>query len=196
MGRFPTATPALAFDRMRSELRPRFRLAIPLALALAGIASSALGASVDDPNLARGPLDLKRLVADKHDASAQLRLRLITYGSWRARLLDRSGENRLFFLFDTDVDGREDFVGEISFHDGRLWMRLTRADGTFVRRLGVKHPRPDAVTTIVPRGLPDPDGNARVAAAEHYRTAAGPCATLCQDRIPSGNGWLKVTPGQ
>ena len=176
--------------------RSRLRIALPVAVTLLGLASSALAASVDDPNLARGPLDLKRLVADKHSAGSPLSLRLVTYGSWKPRLLDRSGENRLFFLFDTDVDGREDFVGEISFHDGRLWMRLTRADGTFLRTLKVNHPRRDTVTTVVPRGLPNPDGNARVAAAEHYRTADGPCATLCEDRIPSGDAWLKVTPGQ
>jgi hypothetical protein len=180
---------------MRAELRPRLRIVLPVALALLCLASSALAASVEDPNLARGPLDLKRLVADKHSANAPLYLRLVTYGSWRPRLLDRAGENRLFFLFDTDVDGRADFVGEI-FHDGRLWMRLTRMDGTFLRRLKVSHPRPDTATTVVPRGLPNPDGNARVAAAERYRTATGPCATLCEDRIPSGDGWLKVTPGQ
>jgi len=96
------------------------------------IGSAALPASaatVDDPPYARGPLDLKRLTATKHDATAPIHLTLLTYGSWDASLLDVSGSNRIFFDFNPDRSGKPDFIGEVRFHDGLLWVRLTNRQG-------------------------------------------------------------------
>lgn len=169
-----------------------------------GVAAAALlalspvrahAAFVDDGDFARGPLDLKRLVAVKHDATAPLHLRLVTYGDWDARLLTVAGENRIFFLFDPDKSGSPEFRGEVFFRDGHLWMRIEDADGDFVRRIPVYHPERNIVRATVPRGLPNPDGNSWLAASERYQSATGPCAEACYDRIPDHDGWLKVTPG-
>ena len=151
-------------------------------------------AFVDDPAQARGPLDLKRLVANKHDATAPIHLSIVTYGNWRARLLDRAGPNRIFVLFNPDRSGDEDFIGEIMFRDGRLWMRVTRPNGTFIRWIRANHPTRSIVRVTVPRGLPNPDGLSWLSAREEYKTAIGDCASTCRDRIPDG-GWLKLTPG-
>jgi len=165
-----------------------------VALAIAAVALPAQAAFVDDPAQARGPLDLKRLVANKHDATAPIHLSIVTYGTWRARLLDQDGPNRLFVLFNPDRAENEQFIGEIMFRDGRLWMRVTRRNGTFVRWIPANHPTGSIVRVTIPRGLPNPDGHAWLAAREEYTTASGECAETCRDRIPDG-GWLKLTPG-
>lgn len=178
---------------MRS--RTRRWLALVLAMCIGSMASPVSAASVDDRSFARGPLDLKRLVATKHDANAPIHLTLVTYGSWAANLLDVSGSNRIFFLFNPDRRGRPDFTGEVRFHDGSLWLRITDRSGDVVGRVRAYHPDPSVVTAIVPRGVPNPDENAWLAARERYTTATGPCAETCSDRIPD-RGWLKLTPGQ
>jgi hypothetical protein len=169
-------------------------LALGATLALALTASPAHAATIEDPALASGPLDLKLLEATKHDAGASLRLRLVTYGRWRARLLDEEGPNRISFLFDTDRDGRHDYVGEVFFRDGVLWMRIETAGGRFLRRLRVYHPARNTIRVSVPHGLPNPDGNIWLAATERYWTPTGYCSKTCGDRIPNA-GWLKLTPG-
>jgi hypothetical protein len=166
-----------------------------LVMCAGSLALPASAASIDDPPLARGPLDLKRLVATKHDATAPIHLKVITYGNWAANILAVSGSNRVYILFNPDRQGRPDFTGEVRFHDGRLWLRITDRAGDFVRRVRAYHPDPNAVTVTVPRGLPNPDGNAWLAAAERYITTTGPCVEPCSDRIPD-RGWLKLTPGQ
>lgn len=162
---------------------------------LLSIAAPARAVSIDDPNLARGPLDLKRLVATKHDATAPLHIKLFTYGRWDASVLDVSGRSRLFLLFNTNSKHGEEFLGEIFRRHGRLVMKVTTRAGAFVRKLRVFHPRPDMVKTTIPRGLPNPDGNAWIAAAEVYHPMVGACASGCRDRIPT-DGWLKVTPSK
>jgi hypothetical protein len=162
---------------------------------LLSLAIPARATTIDDPNLARGPLDLRRLVATKHDATAPLHLTLYTYGHWKPRLLDVSGRSRLFFLFNTNSKHGEEFTGEIFFRGGHMIMRVTSRAGAFVRKLPVFHPRPDMARTTVPRGLPNPDGNSWLAAAEVYHPASGPCASGCRDRIPT-EGWLKVVPAK
>lgn len=181
---------------MGHQVRPRRWLAVVVAVWVASIALPASAASVDDPPLARGPLDLKRLVAEKHDATAPIHLTLLTYGSWDASLLDVSGSNRIFFDFNPDLSGRPDFIGEVRFRDGLLWVRITNRRGDFIRRVRAYHPERDVLRTTIPRGLPNPDGHAWLAAREEYRTATGPCAATCSDRIPNNNRWLKLTPGQ
>jgi len=178
-------------------VRPRTRrwLAVVLATCIGSVALSASAASIDDPSHARGPLDLKRLVATKHDANAPIHLTLVTYGDWAANLLDVSGSNRIFFLFNPDRRGRADFTGEVRFHDGSLWLRITDGSGEVVGRVRAYHPDPSVVRATVPRGVPNPDGNAWLAASERYTTATGPCVVTCSDRIPD-RGWLKLTPGQ
>jgi len=156
---------------------------------------AARAATVDDPNNARGPLDLRRLVATKHDAKAPLKIRITTYGTWSQRLLDASGANRLRVLFNTGRSRGAEYVGEIAFRNGHLSMTVRRANGAFVRRLRVRHPDGDRVAVTVPRGLPNPDGNLHLAASMTYRAATGICASTCGDRVPNV-GWLKVTPGQ
>jgi len=165
-----------------------------LAVLAVGMAPPAHAASVDDPDNARGPLDLKRLVATKHDATAPLRVRLVTYGTWPASLLDEDGLSRLNFLFNSDHAGRVDFIGEVFFRDGRLVMRIETRAGRSVRRVRVQHPTGRSITARIPRGLPNPDGNAWIAATERYQSETGFCVSICKDRIP-GKGWLKVTPG-
>ena len=174
----------------------RFRrfLTTLVVLAMAALALPAQAAFVDDPAFARGPLDLKRLVADKHDAGAPIHLAILTYGAWRARLLDVNGPNRIFVLFNPDRTAEADFIGEIFFRDGDLWMRVERRNGTFVRLIRAYHPTRSSVRATIPRGLPNPDGNSWLAATEEYTTPSGPCSQTCQDRIPD-QGWLKLTPG-
>jgi hypothetical protein len=180
-------------ERVPKRLVSRLTAA-SLAALLFGMAAPAHAASVDDPNNARGPLDLKRLVANKHDATAPMRVRLVTYGTWPASLLDEDGQSRLNFLFNSDHVGRVDFIGEVFFRDGRLMMRIETRAGQFVRRVRVKHPTGSSITAVIPRGLPNPDGNAWIAATERYQSDTGFCISICKDRIP-GKGWLKVTPG-
>jgi len=178
-------------------VRPGTRrwLALVVATCIGSLALPASAASVDDRSFARGPLDLKRLVATKHDATAPIHLTLVTYGNWEANLLDVSGSNRIFFLFNPDRRGRPDFTGEVLFRDGSLLLRITDRSGDVIRRVRAYHPDPTVVTAILPRGLPNPDGNALLAATERYKTATGPCVDTCSDRIPD-RGWLKLTPGQ
>jgi hypothetical protein len=180
-------------ERAWKRLVERATAALIAAL-LVGVAMPAHAASVDDPDNARGPLDLKRLVATKHDATAPLRVRLITYGTWPASELDEDGQSRLNFLFNSDHAGRVDFIGEVFFRDGRLLMRIETRAGQFVRRVRVKHPTRSSITAVIPAGLPNPDGNAWIAATERYQSETGFCVSICKDRIP-GKGWLKVTPG-
>jgi hypothetical protein len=180
-------------ERVSRRLAARLTAALVGAL-LVGLASPARAASVDDPNAARGPLDLKRLVATKHDATSPLHVRLVTYGTWPASMLDVDGQSRLNLLFNSDQAGRVDFIGEVFFRDGRLVMRIETRGGQFVRRVGVKHPTRSSITAVIPHGLPNPDGNAWIAATERYQSASGSCVSICTDRIP-GKGWLKVTPG-
>jgi hypothetical protein len=175
--------------------RGRWLVAL-VAVSIASVALPASAATIADPPYARGPLDLKRLTATKHDATAPIHLTLLTYGSWDASLLDVAGSNRIFFEFNPDRSGRPDYIGEVRFRDGHLWVRLTNRRGGFIRRVRAYHPAGDVLKTTIPRGLPNPDGNAWLAARERYTTASGPCATTCTDRIPSGGGWLKLTPGQ
>ena len=196
-----TAVPAgssAAYGSFRMERVTR-RRALPATLALVAafvlaLASPVGAATIEDPDNARGPLDLKRLVATKHDATAPLHLKLVTWETWRASLLDVSGENRILFLFNNNDSGPANFVGEVFFRDGRLLMRITTAGGRFVRRVRVAHPTRRSITAVVPRGLPNPDGNAYLAAREQYRSTTGFCVSGCHDRIPN-EGWLKVTPG-
>jgi hypothetical protein len=63
-----------------------------------------------------------------------------------------------------------------------------------VRRIRAYHPRGDTLKVVVPNGLPNPDGQTWLAAAEDYGTDDGPCADLCHDRAPNQD-WLKLTPG-
>jgi hypothetical protein len=155
----------------------------------------ARAATLHDPPHAKGPLDIEWLVADKHDANAPLHLKIVTYGRWKSRLLEVDGPNRLFVLFNPDRADREQFVGEIFFRDGDLRMRVERTNGDFVRSLQVFHPRADTVTMVIPRGLPNPDGQTWLAAEMKYRSDMGPCSTrTCHDRAPD-TGWLKLTPG-
>jgi len=179
----------------RVTLRPSVSLCMLVVTIMLSTAVASRAATIDDPNLARGPLDLKRLVATKHDATAPLHVKLFTYGRWKASLLDLSGRSRLYLLFNTNSKHGEEFTGEIFRRNGHLVMVVTTRAGAFVRKLRVSHPRPNVVKTTLPRGLPNPDGNAWLAAAEVYHPANGACASGCRDRIPT-DGWLKVTPAR
>jgi hypothetical protein len=165
-----------------------------VALAIAAVALPAQAAFVDDPAFAQGPLDLKRFVANKHSAGAPIHLSVVTYGTWKAKLLDAEGPNRIFIWFNPDRQGDADFIGEIFFREGVLRMRVTRPNGTFVRLIRAYHPTGHIVRVTVPRGLPNPDGHSWLAATEEFTTVGGACAETCRDRIPDG-GWLKLTPG-
>jgi hypothetical protein len=164
-----------------------------VSLAVVLVMGPANAASVDDPNLAHGPLDLRRLTAHKHDATAPMRLTLVTYGSWRPKLLDASGDNRLFFLFNANGTGGVDYIGTVAFRHHRLSMVIRTGGGSFVRKVRVRHPTHNSIKTTVPRGLPNPDGNVWLAAGMQYRGGSD-CTHLCHDRIP-GKGWMKLTPG-
>jgi hypothetical protein len=179
---------------MQQHTRCRRFLTAIVAFAIAALALPAQAAVIGDPAFARGPLDLRRLRADKHDAGAPIDLTILTYGKWRARLLDVDGPNRISVLFNTDRTGGADFIGEIFFRDGDLWMRVERSNETFVRLIRVYHPTRSSVRATIPRGLPNPDGHSWLAATEEYTTPTGPCAQTCQDRIPD-RGWLMLTPG-
>jgi hypothetical protein len=170
-------------------------LVVGIAAIVASIAQPAAGASLNDPPYARGPLDLKRLIANKHDAGAPLHVTVVTYGTWPANTLDVAGQNRIFISFNPDHQGEREYVGEVLFKDGRLWMRIEDRAGTFVRRVSVSHPAGDVIKVTIPKGLPNPNGHSWVAASERWVTATGSCAQGCRDRAP-GWGWLKVTPGQ
>jgi hypothetical protein len=149
-------------------------------------------ATIEDRDLARGTLNLKRLVATKHDATAPLHLWLITYHDWSASLL--VGEDRIRFLLNTDREGRYDFIGVVGYRDGRLVIRISTRQGRFIRTVRVTHPTPDSIRATIPHGVPNPDGNVWLAADERYVGPVDGCASGCHDRIPN-TGWLKVTPG-
>jgi hypothetical protein len=167
--------------------RTRRWATLAIAIAIASLALPASAASIVDPALAQGPLDLRRLIATKHDAGAPLHVTVVTWEGWPANTLSVSGQNRLFLYFNTDHRGPHEYVGEIFFRDGALSMRIEDRAGTFVRRIPVTHPQADVVRVIVPNGLPNPNGHSWIAAAERWVTDTGPC-------VP-GVGWLKVTPG-
>ena len=170
-------------------------LPVAIAAIVTSILQPAVAASLDDPPYARGPLDMKRLVAYKHDAGAPLHVTVVTYGTWPANILDAEGRNRIFIIFNPDHEGEREYTGEVFFRNGNLWMRIEDRAGTFVRRVEVRHPEGDVIRVTIPAGLPNPNGHAWIAVAEHWVTETGPCADVCRDRVP-GSGWLKVTPGQ
>jgi hypothetical protein len=199
VGRIPALrTRPYCRARRRKSVRSRtYRWLAVVAATWVGFAAlPASGASIDDPPFAQGPLDLKRLIATKHDATASLHLTIVTYEGWDASVLDVSGSNRIFVLFDPDRSGQRNFIGEIFRRDGVLWMRITRPSGEFVGRVRAFHPEDNIVKATVPHGLPNPDGHSWLAAAEEWFTPEGACAgDPCRDRIPD-HGWLKLTPGQ
>ena len=120
----------------------------------------------------------------------------MTYEGWDASVLDVSGSNRIFVLFDPDRSGQRNFIGEIFRRDGVLWMRITKPSGELIGRVRAFHPEDNIVKATVPHGLPNPDGHSWLAAAEEWFTPEGACAgDPCRDRIPD-HGWLKLTPGQ
>ena len=105
---------------------------VVIAAIVASFAQPAAAASIDAPPHARGPLDLKRLVATKHDAGAPLRVPVVTWETWPANTLDVAGGNRIFILFNSDHEGRWEYRGEVLFRDGDLWLRIEDRAGTFV----------------------------------------------------------------
>jgi hypothetical protein len=175
--------------------RTRRWAALAIATTIASLALPASAATILDPSMARGPLDLKRLTATKHDAGAPLHVTIVTWEAWPANTLALSGQNRIFVHFNTNHRGGYEYVGEIRFNEGELVMRIEDRDGHFVRGVPVSHPTGDMVRMTIPAGLPNPNGHSWIAAAEHWVTETGFCAQVCDDRIP-GQGWLKVTPGQ
>ena len=168
---------------------------LALAMAIASLALPASAATVKDPPRAIGPLDLKELTANKHDAGAPLYVTIVTWETWPSRTLDISGQNRMFVHFNTDHSGGQEYVGEVLFRDGALFMRIETAGGVFVSRLPAYHPEGDVLKITIPKGLPNPEGHAWIAASERWVTASGPCAEPCHDRVPDRERWLKVTPG-
>ena len=44
--------------------------------------------------------------------------------------LDVAGSNRIFFEFNPDRSGRPDYIGEVRFRDGHLWVRPPTGEGT------------------------------------------------------------------
>jgi hypothetical protein len=179
-------------------VHPRLRrsLATLTVVLITAVAFPAQAAFVEDADHAKGPLDLKRFAANKHSARGPIRISIVTYGTWEAKLLDVDGPNRIYVLFNPDREGDADFIGEIFFRDGGLHMRVTRPNGTFVRLIRAYHPTGHIVRVTVPRGMPNPDGHSWLAAREEYTTVGGECADTCRDRIPDDDGWLKLTPGR
>ena len=177
------------------RVRIRRCATVAIAIAIASLALPASAATVNDPNRAIGPLDLKQLTANKHDAGAPLYVTIVTWETWPSRTLDISGRNRIFVHFNTDHTGGQEYVGEVLFRDGALFMRIETAGGAFVSRIPAYHPEGDVLKVTVPRGLPNPEGHAWIAASERWVTASGPCADPCHDRVPDRERWLKVTPG-
>jgi len=179
----------------RSTGLARRSVAISIVGVLLAAAGPASAAVIEDRNLARGPLDLKLFEATKHDAGAPLHLRLVTYQPWQASIIDASGRNRFFFLFNTDRSAGVDFIGEVfRAPNGHLVMRITNSDGQFLKRVRAYHPNPRTLKVTVPRGLPNPDGNVWLAGLERY-WGTTVCSNGCHDRIPN-KGWMKLTPGQ
>ena len=166
-------------------------LLVAIAAIVTSIAQPAAAASLDDPPYARGPLDLKRLVAFKHDAGAPLHVTVVTYGTWPANTRRQRSEPDLHHL-QSRSRGRTRVHGRGLLPDGNLWMRIEDRAGAFVRRVEVRHPEGDVIRVTIPAGLPNPNGHAWIAVAEHWVTETGPCADICRDRVP-GSGWLKVT---
>ena len=187
----------VASRRRRRTVRPRTRrwAALAIAMTIASLALPASAATILDPSMARGPLDLQ--AADGHEAR-------------RGRAAPRH---------DRDVGavareharplGPEPDLRPLQ-HEPPRRVRIHRGDPLQRRRardadrgpgrpLRPRRPRLPPVgghgQDDDPAGLPNPNGHSWIAAAEQWVTETGFCAQVCDDRIP-GQGWLKVTPGQ
>jgi hypothetical protein len=95
-----------------------------------------------------GPRSSGRAFPAPSNSSENVGPSLADYGSWDASLLDVSGSNRIFFDFNPDRSGKPDFIGEVRFHDGLLWVRLTNRQGDFIRRVRAYHP--EAAERLLP----------------------------------------------
>ena len=154
-------------------------LLVAIAAIVTSIAQPAAAASLDDLPHARGPLDLKRLVAFKHDAAAPLHVTVVTYGTWPANT-DASGRNRIFIIFNPDHEGEREYTGEVFFRTGTCGCVSRTAPGRLygASRFGI--PRETRSGSRIPAGLPNPNGHAWIAVAEHWVTETGPRADICR----------------
>ena len=105
--------------------------------------------------------------------------------AFQAKLLKRSGPNRVFVYFDSDDDRKTEYTGKI-FKTSRLVM-ATSGQGSHFERLPVTKPNATTLKVTVPAGAPfNPNGPMRIAAKSFYSGTV--CPTKCTDRVLAGLG--------
>ena len=143
---------------------------------------------VNDPNDSPGRLDFEHLKGLKTSSASDLEITMKFRNAFQAKLLKRSGPNRVFVYFDSDDDRKTEYTGKI-FKTSRLVM-ATSGQGSHFERLPVTKPNATTLKVTVPAGAPfNPNGPMRIAAKSFYSGTV--CPTKCTDRVPS-QGWVRV----
>lgn len=152
---------------------------------------TAAAEQVSDPNDVAGKLDLETLTGTR-DSNDLLTLTLTTFGDWSAGVLDNSGHNRIFILFNTDADAKTDYTGTVYAYGSKLTVHFEGSGQSF-ENLPVKHPNGHTIKMFVPMdvfvGATDP---IEIATRSRFKSS-GKCSTPCVDRLPD-SGWMTVDP--
>lgn len=175
-----SAEPRSRRSRRRAVAAAAGLLAL-LAASIALIAGPA--AAARDPDDVGGRLDLRAVVATKEGVSAPLTVTVRTWEDWGKGLLAEDGPNRLFVLFDVDVDGDGDVRARVERSAGSLVALIENPDGS-TTTLAVERPDRRSVSFTVPIGSSaDPLGDVGVAARTRSGRGAA-CHPPCKDRSP------------
>lgn len=159
-------------------------------ISLLALVAPAAATQVSDPNDVAGKLDIKTLTGTKADASAPLKITIVTYTNFAKDLLKESGNNRIYILFNTDSDPSAEFRGEIFESGGELHLDISGKHSSF-EPLPVHHPNGHTLRTVIPGAAPmNPKGTVRIAVGSVFVNGST-CSTPCRDRAPNG-GWLAV----
>jgi hypothetical protein len=179
-------------------VRPRLCILVALLAAMSlpqpsdpgTVSAASYTAAIADPRNA-GPLDLRRLEAARSGPGGQiLRITITTWTGWDSRLLAEGTPHRLLILFDTDRDGRANYVGRIRYAHGALALFI-EGPGSAFEPLPVRRHSPTVITVTVPGASPPNPTTSRlgVAAQSLYVRPRTACARGCSDRAPDA-GWL------
>src|SRR5580765_7599063 len=91
--------------------------------ALAAVAALVASAASAAPQ----PLRLHKIVATRQNDSFRLRIEMDR--AWKSGALRPGSGNSLIVFYETSGDNRADYVGRISYRDGRLWDTIKGVGG-------------------------------------------------------------------
>ena len=145
------------------------------------VGAAALAATVSDPNDVSGKLDLRSVTATRSGGLITVTVR--TWDSWTNSVVGQASANRLFVLFDPDLDGTTEYKGRILYSGGALILLVT-GQGQAYEPVAVTRLSGTKVSFTFPVDvLVSVDDDLQVAASSRYLGV--------KDRAPD-SGWLLV----